>query len=212
MESVAVRTALLNDAQQVNSPTGDQEYPLSSLVIPYVSSTCTECGRAVVGATSVVEIIGSGSSTGSIPSVRDVSFQRARKHRSRSATAGPTTFTCWASFNNAVRTATDYIYIEDQYFLAFGSPPSCLAPTPGFARDTDPLWQLGQALLRGVSVVIVTSSSAEDPVHDGIKFQRGPGHPVTGCLGDDRRRGVRSGCGGRGGGSGWVRWSGAGCR
>ena len=121
-------------------------------------------------------------------------------------------FTCWASFNNAVRTATDYIYIEDQYFLAFGSPPFCLAPTPGFARDTDPLWQLGQALLRGVSVVIVTSSSAEDPVHDSIKFQRGPGHPVTGCLGDDRRRGVRSGCGGRGGGGGGVRWSGAGCR
>src|SRR6266511_1893548 len=93
MESVAVRTALLNDAQQANSPTGDQEYPLSSLVIPYVSSTCTECGRAVVGAASVVEIIGSGSSTGSIPSVRDVSFQRVRKHRSRSATAGPTTLT-----------------------------------------------------------------------------------------------------------------------
>jgi phosphatidylserine/phosphatidylglycerophosphate/cardiolipin synthase-like enzyme len=81
-------------------------------------------------------------------------------------------FTCWASLLNAVKTATDYIYIEDQYFLPGGTPPFCLGSTPGFARDTEPVYQLGQALLRGVKVIVVTPSNAEDIVHEYIKYQR----------------------------------------
>jgi phosphatidylserine/phosphatidylglycerophosphate/cardiolipin synthase-like enzyme len=81
-------------------------------------------------------------------------------------------FTYWASFLNAIKTATDYLYIEDQYFLAGGTPPFCLGSTPGFARDTEPIYQLGQALLRGVKVVVVTPSNAEDIVHEYIKYQR----------------------------------------
>jgi phosphatidylserine/phosphatidylglycerophosphate/cardiolipin synthase-like enzyme len=81
-------------------------------------------------------------------------------------------FTCWASLLNAIKTATDYIYIEDQYFLAGGTPPFCLGTTPGFARDTEPIYQLGQALLRGVKVIVVTPSNAEDVVHEYIKYQR----------------------------------------
>jgi len=79
-------------------------------------------------------------------------------------------FTVWASYLNAIRRAATYIYIEDQYFLPFDWPPCC--SRTGLARDTDLIYQLGEAMKRGVTVVIVTPSNAEDPTHIYQKYQR----------------------------------------
>ena len=79
-------------------------------------------------------------------------------------------FTVWASYLNAIRRAVTYLYIEDQYFLSFDWPP-CYSRT-GLARDTDLIYQLGEAMQRGVTVVIVTPSNDEDPTHVYQKYQR----------------------------------------
>jgi phosphatidylserine/phosphatidylglycerophosphate/cardiolipin synthase-like enzyme len=82
-------------------------------------------------------------------------------------------FTVWASYLNAIRRAATYIYIEDQYFLPFDWPP-CHSRS-GLARDTDLIYQLGEAMKRGVTIVIVTPSNAEDPEHRYQKYQRDVG-------------------------------------
>lgn len=79
-------------------------------------------------------------------------------------------FTVWAAYLHAIKAATTYIYIEDQYFLPFDWPP-CYART-GTARDTDIIYQLGEAMKRGVHVIILTPSNAEDPTHMYQKYQR----------------------------------------
>jgi phosphatidylserine/phosphatidylglycerophosphate/cardiolipin synthase-like enzyme len=79
-------------------------------------------------------------------------------------------FTVWASYLNAIKNASTYIYIEDQYFLPFDWPP-CHTRT-GIARDTDILYQLGEAMKRGVRVAVVTPSNAEDSTHAYQKYQR----------------------------------------
>jgi len=79
-------------------------------------------------------------------------------------------FTVWASYLNAIKQATTYIYIEDQYFLPFDWPP-CFSRT-GTARDTDIVFQLGEAMKRGVRVAILTPSNAEDSTHVYQKYQR----------------------------------------
>ena len=79
-------------------------------------------------------------------------------------------FTVWASYLNAIKRASTYIYIEDQYFLPFDWPP-CHTRT-GLARDTDIIYQLGEAIKRGVIVVVVTPSNAEDSTHMYQKYQR----------------------------------------
>lgn len=79
-------------------------------------------------------------------------------------------FTVWASYLNAIRRAATYIYIEDQYLLPFDWPP-CYSRS-GLARDTDLIYQLGEAMKRGVTVVIVTPSNTEDPAHIYQKYQR----------------------------------------
>jgi phosphatidylserine/phosphatidylglycerophosphate/cardiolipin synthase-like enzyme len=84
-------------------------------------------------------------------------------------------FTVWASYLNALAQATQYIYIEDQYFLPFGWPPYCKSPTSGRTRDTDLIYQLGEAIKRGVKVLVVTPSNAEDSTHFFQKFQRDVG-------------------------------------
>jgi len=66
-------------------------------------------------------------------------------------------FTVWASHMNALRRAASYIYIEDQYFLPFDWPPSF--SRAGHARDTDIVYQLGEAMKRGVNVVVVAPSA-----------------------------------------------------
>ncbi|MFN2185801.1 MAG: phospholipase D-like domain-containing protein [Anaerolineae bacterium] len=61
-------------------------------------------------------------------------------------------FTIWAAYLNAIRQATRYIYIEDQYFYPFHDPPFFASAT-GRRLETDIVYQLGQALKRGVDVV-----------------------------------------------------------
>jgi phosphatidylserine/phosphatidylglycerophosphate/cardiolipin synthase-like enzyme len=80
-------------------------------------------------------------------------------------------FTVWASYLNAIRNATRYIYIEDQYFLAWDYPPRFARPA-GPGRDVDIVYQLGEAMKRGVRVVVLTPSNAEDAGRIYQKFQR----------------------------------------
>ena len=82
-------------------------------------------------------------------------------------------FTVWASYLNAIKRASTYIYIEDQYFLPFDWPP-CYART-GTARDTDIIFQLGEAMKRGVDVIALTPSNDEDSTHMFQKYQRDVG-------------------------------------
>lgn len=82
-------------------------------------------------------------------------------------------FTVWASYLNAIKRASTYIYIEDQYFLPFDWPP-CYSRT-GVARDTDLIFQLGEAMQRGVRVAVTTPSNAEDATHRFQKYQRDVG-------------------------------------
>ena len=63
-------------------------------------------------------------------------------------------FTVWASYLNAIKKAQTYIYIEDQYLYPFGDPPY-IYDDGGVKQDTDLVYQLGEALKRGVDVVAV---------------------------------------------------------
>jgi phosphatidylserine/phosphatidylglycerophosphate/cardiolipin synthase-like enzyme len=83
-------------------------------------------------------------------------------------------FTVWASYLNAIKRASTYIYIEDQYFLPFDWPP-CYArthPVRHVAQLTDIIYQLGEAIKRGVKVAILTPSNAEDFGKSKSKYQR----------------------------------------
>ena len=69
-------------------------------------------------------------------------------------------FSIWASFLNAIQTAQNYIYIENEDLLSFDWPPCCerirgVAASP--ARDTDLIYQLGEAIKRGVKVAALTN-------------------------------------------------------
>jgi phosphatidylserine/phosphatidylglycerophosphate/cardiolipin synthase-like enzyme len=70
-------------------------------------------------------------------------------------------FTIWASYLNAILRATSYIYIEDQYFMPFGFPPVFQGP-PGSARNSDLIFQLGEAIRRGVKVLVVVPTATEE--------------------------------------------------
>ena len=61
-------------------------------------------------------------------------------------------YTFWAAYLNAIKQAREYIYIEDQYVYAFHDPPYIETST-GVKRETDFVYQLGEALKRGVDVV-----------------------------------------------------------
>ncbi len=82
-------------------------------------------------------------------------------------------FTIWASHLNAIKQASEHIYIEDQYFWPFGWPPG-YART-GLARDTDIFHQLGEAMKRGVNVTVITTS-----VFSGIRRESQKYHRDTG--------------------------------
>lgn len=83
-------------------------------------------------------------------------------------------FSVWTSYINAIKQASTYIYIEDQYFLPFDWPP-CHTRAGTVARDTDIIYQLGEAMKRGVRVAVVTPSNAEDSTHMFQKYQRDVG-------------------------------------
>jgi phosphatidylserine/phosphatidylglycerophosphate/cardiolipin synthase-like enzyme len=80
-------------------------------------------------------------------------------------------FTVWASYLNAIRTATNYIYIEDQYFLAWDWPV-CHKRTGTVAQDSDIVYQLGEAIKRSVNVIVVTPANSEDPLRLYQKYQK----------------------------------------
>jgi phosphatidylserine/phosphatidylglycerophosphate/cardiolipin synthase-like enzyme len=82
-------------------------------------------------------------------------------------------FTVWASYLNALRQATSYIYIEDQYFMPFAFPPMFQSP-PGPARESDLVFQMGEAIRRGVKLLVVVPSSTEEsgPLPRFQKHQR----------------------------------------
>lgn len=79
-------------------------------------------------------------------------------------------FTVWASYLNAIKQASTYIYIEDQYFLPFDWPPAF--SRSGLARETDLVYQLGEAIKRGVRVFVLTPSNAEDIGKGKSKYHR----------------------------------------
>ncbi len=79
-------------------------------------------------------------------------------------------FTVWASYLNAIKKASDYIYIEDQYFLPFDWPP-CHTRS-GLARDTDIVYQLGEAMRRGVNVIVVVPGNSTEIWRIYQKYQR----------------------------------------
>ena len=97
-------------------------------------------------------------------------------------------FTVWASYLNAIKRASTNIYIEDQYFFPFDWPP-CHARS-GPARDTDLIYQLGEAMKRGVNVVVVTSIPPESIWRSPQRYQREvgvnylKGIRAAGSLGD----------------------------
>ncbi len=106
-------------------------------------------------------------------------------------------FTLWASYLNAIKNAVNYIYIEDQYFLPFGWPP--YFTRTGAARDSDIFYQLGEAVKRGVKVIVLVPANSEDAYHIYINHQRylgirylagiaasGPGDFVAASIYNDR--------------------------
>ena len=63
-------------------------------------------------------------------------------------------FTIWASYINAIKKAEKYIYIEDQYLYPLGDPPFIYKGNQR-EKETDFVYQLGEALKRGVDVVVL---------------------------------------------------------
>lgn len=84
-------------------------------------------------------------------------------------TPGEGEFSIWASTLNAIRRAEKYIYIEDQTFLTFGWPACCDDPWNPPGRETDLIYQLGEALKRGVRVGVILSKKAANPFE---RYQR----------------------------------------
>jgi phosphatidylserine/phosphatidylglycerophosphate/cardiolipin synthase-like enzyme len=66
-------------------------------------------------------------------------------------------FTIWAAYLNAIKQASRYIYIEDQYFYPFSEPSGYEKSTAKW-READPVYQLGQAVKRGVTVILLAPS------------------------------------------------------
>lgn len=79
-------------------------------------------------------------------------------------------FTVWASYLNAITKAARYIYIEDQYCLSWGWPPR--TARSGVSRRVDIIFQLGEAMKRGVKVAVLVPSVDEDATRDYQKYQR----------------------------------------
>ncbi|AET67189.1 phosphatidylserine/phosphatidylglycerophosphate/cardiolipin synthase [Desulfosporosinus orientis DSM 765] len=84
-------------------------------------------------------------------------------------------FTIWAAYLNAIKKASKYIYIEDQYFFPFEWPP-CYDRT-GKTQESDLFFQLAEAIKRGVKVIVVVPGASEDagPIRFQQKYQRDMG-------------------------------------
>ncbi len=100
-------------------------------------------------------------------------YGRASRHEAYTwSPAGE--YTVWASYLNAIKNATSYIYIEDQYFMPFGWEPAFRSPVQQ-TREADLFFQLGEAIRRGVKVFALVPSNAEDSTHVYQKYQRDVG-------------------------------------
>jgi len=74
-------------------------------------------------------------------------------------------YTVWASYINAIKQAQTYIYIEDQYLYPLGDPPYIYGEA-SVKQETDFVYQLGEALKRGVDVVcLVPERNNSIPKH-----------------------------------------------
>lgn len=93
-------------------------------------------------------------------------------------------FTIWAAYHNAIKKATQYIYIEDQYFYSFNVPSAIKAP-PSKLRQSDLVYQLGKALERGVDVVVLVPSRSEDWFAWMQLHQRGEAAHYLRVISDD---------------------------
>jgi phosphatidylserine/phosphatidylglycerophosphate/cardiolipin synthase-like enzyme len=79
-------------------------------------------------------------------------------------------FTVWASYINAIKKAQQYIYLEDQYFYPFGFKPLFETST-GAGRDSDIVYQLGEALKRGVDVIAL-APGRDDAAYKHYEIQQ----------------------------------------
>ena len=85
-------------------------------------------------------------------------------------------YTIWAAYLKAIKNARQYIYIEDQYLYTFGDPPFIYNST-GVKRDTDMVYQMGEAIKRGVDVVAVVPGRNNAPwKHYEIQQRRRAAH------------------------------------
>jgi phosphatidylserine/phosphatidylglycerophosphate/cardiolipin synthase-like enzyme len=80
-------------------------------------------------------------------------------------------FTIWAAYLNAIRKARRYIYLEDQYFYTFEDPPAIRGS--GMKRTSDLVYQLGEAVKRGVDVLVAFPSRKGDWRKHYERQQRG---------------------------------------
>jgi monoamine oxidase len=83
-------------------------------------------------------------------------------------------FTIWAAYLKAIRAAETYVYIEDQYFLPFGSPPH-FGGQPGLEQDSDIVFQLAAAIRRGVKVIVLVPrdlSEEDESFRGDMRAQR----------------------------------------
>ena len=71
-------------------------------------------------------------------------------------------FTIWASYLNAIKKASRYVYMEDQYFYTFQDPPLIDQPNNPL-QEFDLVYQLGKALKRGVDVIVLVPSRKGNP-------------------------------------------------
>ena len=71
-------------------------------------------------------------------------------------------FTVWAAYLKAIKQARRYIYIEDQYFYSFGNPRTIDRPGGKFS-DSDIVYQLGEAIKRGVDIILLVPSRKGNP-------------------------------------------------
>jgi phosphatidylserine/phosphatidylglycerophosphate/cardiolipin synthase-like enzyme len=87
-------------------------------------------------------------------------------------------FTAWAAYLKAIQNAEDYVYIEDQFFIPEGRPLWYEQETTDSPRVQSSLfYQLGEALKRGVDILVVTA-----PKREGGYFE---------VMGDQRLMGIQ---------------------
>lgn len=75
-------------------------------------------------------------------------------------------FTAWASCLNAIKTANDYIYIEDQYFSPLGEGWGSIWYDRSGLRQFCPIYQLKKAIEDDVTVIAVTNRETNSKLID----------------------------------------------